>query len=114
MNEHIPVSVGVGVGIGIGIDHHRVLQLCRMAAMLIRLGGRGYQVREDQAAYSVDFDPDSDFDPEERKSQYLSSCYGSIIPGILSLSCRDVSIRGSPSWHDHATSDCIARQPLLW
>ncbi|MFO8163782.1 MAG: hypothetical protein R6T98_04540 [Desulfatiglandales bacterium] len=28
----------------------------------------GYQVREDQAAYSVDFDPDSDFDPEERKS----------------------------------------------
>ncbi|MDY6823234.1 MAG: hypothetical protein SWH68_05470, partial [Thermodesulfobacteriota bacterium] len=41
-----------------------------MAAMLLsRLGGRGYQVREDQAAYSVDFDPDSDFDPEERKSQ---------------------------------------------
>jgi hypothetical protein len=37
--------------------------------MLSRLGGRGYQVREDQAAYSVDSDPDSDFDPEERKSQ---------------------------------------------
>jgi hypothetical protein len=28
-----------------------------------------YVVREDQAAYSVDSDPDSDFDPEERKSQ---------------------------------------------
>jgi hypothetical protein len=40
-----------------------------MAAMLSRLGGRGYQVREEQAAYSVDFDPDSDFDPEERESQ---------------------------------------------
>ena len=40
-------------------------ELDRMAAMLSRLGGRGYQVREDQAAYSVDFDPDSDFDPEE-------------------------------------------------
>ncbi|MDY6823296.1 MAG: hypothetical protein SWH68_05785 [Thermodesulfobacteriota bacterium] len=40
-----------------------------MAATLSRLGGRGYQIREDQAAYSVDFDPDSDFDPEERKSQ---------------------------------------------
>jgi hypothetical protein len=24
---------------------------------------------KEQAAYSVDFDPDSDFDPEERKSQ---------------------------------------------
>jgi hypothetical protein len=36
-----------------------------MASMLSRLGGRGYQVREDQAAYSVDSDPDSDFDPEE-------------------------------------------------
>jgi hypothetical protein len=28
-----------------------------------------YVVREDQAAYNVDSDPDSDFDPEERKSQ---------------------------------------------
>ncbi|MDY6824954.1 MAG: hypothetical protein SWH68_14335 [Thermodesulfobacteriota bacterium] len=28
-----------------------------------------YEIREDQAAYSVDSDPDSDFDPEERKPQ---------------------------------------------
>ncbi|MDY6824806.1 MAG: hypothetical protein SWH68_13565 [Thermodesulfobacteriota bacterium] len=44
-------------------------ELNRMAAMLSRLGGRSCQVREDQAAYSVDSDPDSDFDSEERKSQ---------------------------------------------
>ncbi|MDY6823363.1 MAG: hypothetical protein SWH68_06120 [Thermodesulfobacteriota bacterium] len=44
-------------------------ELDRMAAMLSRLGGRCYQVREDQAACSVDSDPDSDFDFEERKSQ---------------------------------------------
>ncbi len=44
-------------------------ELDRMAAMLSRLGGRGYQVREDQSAYNADFDLDSDFDPEERKSQ---------------------------------------------
>jgi len=43
--------------------------------MLSRLGGRGYQVREDQEVYSIDFDPDSDFDPdfdpdsEENESQ---------------------------------------------
>jgi hypothetical protein len=36
--------------------------------LLSRLGGRGYQVREDQEVYSVDFDPDSDFDPEESES----------------------------------------------
>ncbi|MFO7717429.1 MAG: hypothetical protein R6Y91_02555 [Desulfohalobium sp.] len=44
-------------------------ELDRIAAMLSQLGKRGYQAREDQAAYSVDSEPDSDFDPEERKSQ---------------------------------------------
>ncbi len=38
----------------------------RMAAMLSQLGGRGYQVQEDHAAYgetgASDPDPDSDFD----------------------------------------------------
>jgi len=52
-----------------GLGHEKLDELDRMAAMLSRLGGRGYQVREDQAAYNVDFDPDTDFDPEERKSQ---------------------------------------------
>ncbi|MDY6822934.1 MAG: hypothetical protein SWH68_03930 [Thermodesulfobacteriota bacterium] len=52
-----------------GLREGRQPELDRMAAILSRLGGRGYQVREDQAAYSVDSDPDSDFDSEERKSQ---------------------------------------------
>ena len=40
-------------------------ELDRMAAMLSRLGGRGYQVGEEPAIYGGpedDFDPDSDFD----------------------------------------------------
>ena len=42
-------------------------ELDRMAAMLSRLGGRGYQVQEAHAAYGeaggdFDPDPDSDFD----------------------------------------------------
>ena len=42
-------------------------ELDRMAAMLSRLGGRGYQVQEDPEAYGdtggdFDPDPDSDFD----------------------------------------------------
>ena len=44
----------------------------RMAAMLGRLGGRGYNVREDPGTYrieDVDFDPDSDFDFEEWEPQ---------------------------------------------
>ena len=43
-------------------------RLDRMAAMLSRLGGRGYQVREEQEAYGADFDPDpdSDFDLAEQ------------------------------------------------
>jgi hypothetical protein len=43
-----------------------------MAAMLSRLGGRGYQVREDQAVYSNGkngFDPDSDFDLDKEQPQ---------------------------------------------
>ncbi len=42
-------------------------ELDRMAAMLSRLGGRGYQFQEDQARYGDevrDFDPDSDPDPD--------------------------------------------------
>jgi four helix bundle protein len=49
-------------------------ELDRMAAMLSRLGGRGYQVAEDHATYGspgadVDTDFDSDFDLEKRMSQ---------------------------------------------
>jgi len=47
-------------------------ELDRMAAMLSRLGGRGYQVGEERADYGgeqddCDPDPDSDLDLEKRK-----------------------------------------------
>ncbi len=57
-------------------SQERKIELDRMAAMLSRLGGRGYCVKEDSAAYGCsefDFDPDSDFDPEEIKSQPQNS-----------------------------------------
>ena len=44
------------------------MELDCMAAMLSRLGGRGYQVREDQTVYGDerhDFDPDFDSDLDE-------------------------------------------------
>ncbi len=46
-----------------------------MAAMLSRLGGRGYCVAEDAVDYEtkqdkVDPDFDSDFDPENKKHQH--------------------------------------------
>jgi four helix bundle protein len=49
-------------------------ELDRMAAMLSRLGGRGYQVCEDHAVYGdggddFDPDPDSDFDLEKEQPQ---------------------------------------------
>jgi hypothetical protein len=43
--------------------------------MLSHLGGRGYQVREDQASYGNgknDFDPDSDFDLDKELSTLLA------------------------------------------
>ena len=46
----------------------RKMDLDRMAAMLSRLGGRGYQVREDRTIYGDernDFDPDFDSDLDE-------------------------------------------------
>jgi four helix bundle protein len=53
-------------------SQERKVELDRMAAMLSRLGGRGYCVKEGSAVYGseeIDSDPDSDFDPEETKSQ---------------------------------------------
>jgi len=50
----------------------RKIELDRIAAMLSRLGGRGYSVQEDLVSYGVtvadsdpDSDPDSDFDDTE-------------------------------------------------
>ena len=51
-------------------SRERKIELDRMAAMLSRLGGRGYSVQEDTEPYGqteIDFDPDSDFD--ETKTQ---------------------------------------------
>ncbi len=53
-------------------SRERKTELDRMAAMLSRLGGRGYCVKEDSVAYGygeIDFDPDSDFDPDKSKSK---------------------------------------------
>ena len=48
----------------------RKTELDRMAAMLRRLGGRGYQVRERSSAYDVNpIDPDPDSDLDETKPQ---------------------------------------------
>ena len=44
-------------------------ELDRMAAMLSRLGGRGYQVHEAPAVYGVDCDPDSDFDLDQEDKE---------------------------------------------
>jgi len=50
-------------------SQERKIELDRMAAMLSRLGGRGYCVKEAPADYGfeeIDCDTDSDFDPDER------------------------------------------------
>ena len=79
------IGIAIGIGIGIGIEkmvlgHEKldvyrlaigyvawVFELDRMAAMLSRLGGRGYQVGEGSGMYEStknDFDPDPDSDPD--------------------------------------------------
>jgi len=62
--------------VGKALEEHESLdrktELDRMAAMLSRLGGRGYQVREDATAYDgnpIDPDPDSDSDLDGSKPQ---------------------------------------------
>jgi len=53
-------------------SQNRKTELDRMAAMLSRLGGRGYQVRDSAEAYTaggVEVDPDSDSDLDEIKPQ---------------------------------------------
>ena len=59
----------VGKALDEAESRERKTELDRMAATLSRLGGRGYNVREDPGTYRLedvdfdsDFDPDSDFD----------------------------------------------------
>ena len=48
------IEIGIAIGFGVGIQIEIICHL----------------VREESSAYGFDFDPDSDFDPEERKSQH--------------------------------------------
>ena len=53
-------------------SRNRKTELDRMAAMLSRLGGRGYQVRESGELYAAggsEVDPDTDSDLDETKPQ---------------------------------------------
>ena len=48
------------------------LELDHIVAMLSRLGGRGYSVKEDSASYgTAEFDPDPDPDPDSEWGSYL-------------------------------------------
>lgn len=46
------------------LDVYRLAIHYRMAAMLSRLGRRGYKVREDSGTYGIDPDSDSGPDPD--------------------------------------------------
>jgi len=62
----------VGKALDEAESQNRKTELDRMAAMLSRLGGRGYRVREETTAYDgnpIDPDPDSDSDLDETKPQ---------------------------------------------
>ena len=52
-------------------SRERKVDLDRMAAMLSRLGKRGYAVQEESSSYGIDPDFDSDFDPDETNSQQI-------------------------------------------
>ena len=55
----------VGEALDINESKKRKIALDRMVAMLSRLGGRGYRVKENCATYSnVDFGPESDSDAD--------------------------------------------------
>ncbi len=60
----------IEIEIGSGIEKwNRKTELDRMATLLSRLGGRGYQVREEATAYDGNpIDPDIDSDLEGEKT----------------------------------------------
>jgi four helix bundle protein len=63
--------------VGKGLEDHasreHKVELDRMAAMLSRLGKRGYAAEEEPSSYRIDPDFDSDFDPDETKSQPVAA-----------------------------------------
>jgi hypothetical protein len=73
----------VGKALDQAESRERKIELDRIAAMLSRLGGRGYCVKEESSVYGsegidfdfdsdFDFDPDSDFDLDEPEFQQLN------------------------------------------
>ena len=68
----------VGKALDQAESRKRKIELDRMAAMLSRLGGRGYCAKEGSSVYGsagIDFDPDSDFDLDDNESQQESPLY---------------------------------------
>jgi four helix bundle protein len=62
----------VGKALDQAESRKRKIELDRMAAMLSRLGGRGYCVKEGSSvcgSEGIDFDPDSDFDLDDNESR---------------------------------------------
>ena len=59
----------VGKGLVENESRERKIALDRMAAMLSRLGKRGYSVQEKSPDYRIESDFDSDFDPDETISR---------------------------------------------
>ena len=71
----------VGKALDEAESQNRKTELDRIAAMLSRLGGRGYQVCEETSGYDgnssdTDPDPDSDSDLDEDKPQPSAAAYG--------------------------------------
>jgi four helix bundle protein len=69
----------VGKALDEAESRERKIELDRIAAMLSRLGGRGYCVKEESRSYGsepFDPDPDSDFDFDEDKPQQIISSDG--------------------------------------
>ena len=80
----------VGKALDEAESENRKTELDRMAAMLSRLGGRGYPVREKASAYGgnpVDPDPDRDSDLDEDKCQSSAAAYG-----LRPLQSRDAEL----------------------
>ena len=75
----------VGKALDEAESRNRKTELDRMAAMLSRLGGRGYQVREEASAYDGnpdDPDPDSDSDLDEDQPQPSAVPYVATAPPV--------------------------------
>ncbi len=61
-SQSIPLNIAEGNGKTAEADRRRYFEIARGSALECA-------AIQEQAVYSVDFDPDSDFDHEERKSQ---------------------------------------------